>query len=76
MGMAYFGAAQWDQAIAYLDKALKKGSLKEPAHVKLTLGVAHLKKGQRDTARAEFKQVSADPILGKVATAWQVRSHN
>jgi tetratricopeptide (TPR) repeat protein len=76
MGMSYFGAEQWDLAIPYLEKALKKGGLKDPAHVKLTLGVAHLKKGQRDTARTEFKSVSSDPALGKVAAAWQVRSFN
>jgi len=76
IGMSYFGAQQWDQAIAYLEKAIKKGGLKEAGHVKLTLGVAYLKKGQRDAARAEFKQVNADPILGKVASAWQVRSYN
>jgi uncharacterized protein HemY len=76
LGMSYFGAQQWDQAISYLEKALKKGGLKETAHVKLTLGEAQLQKGQRDSARGEFKQVHADPMLGKVAAAWQVRSNN
>jgi tetratricopeptide (TPR) repeat protein len=76
MGMAYFGAEQYDQAINFLEKAIKKGGLKETAHVRLTLGVAHLQKGQRDAARTEFKAVSADPVLGKVAGAWQIRSFN
>jgi tetratricopeptide (TPR) repeat protein len=76
MGMAYFGAEQYEQAIGFLDKAIKKGGLKEPAHVRLTLGVAHLQKGQRDAARSEFKAVAADPVLGKVASAWTLRSFN
>jgi hypothetical protein len=76
MGMAYFGAEQYDQAISYLEKSLKKGGIKEPAHVKLTLAIAQLRKGQRDSARNGFKSVSADPVLGKVAAAWIVRSYN
>jgi tetratricopeptide (TPR) repeat protein len=76
MGLSYFGAEQWDQAISYLEKAVKKGGLKDTANVKLTLGIAQLKKGQRDAARTEFKAVSADPVLGKVASAWTIRSFN
>lgn len=76
LGMAYFGAEQYDQAITHLEKAIKKGGLKEPAHVKLTLGIAQLRKGQRDAARTAFKSVSSDPVLGKVASAWTIRSFN
>jgi hypothetical protein len=76
LGMGYFGAEQWDQAIVQLEKAVKKGGAKDPAHVKLTLGIAQLKKGQRDAARATFKSVASDPVLGKVASAWTLRSYN
>ena len=76
MGMAYFGAQQYDQAINYLDKAVKKGSLKETAHVRLTLGEAQLAKNQRDAARANFKAAESDAALGKVAAAWMIRSYN
>lgn len=76
LGMAYFGVEQYDQAIPYLEKGLKKAGVKEPAHVKLTLAIAQLKKGQRDSARAIFKSLSSDPVLGKVAATWLVRSYN
>jgi predicted Zn-dependent protease len=76
LAMGYFGAEQYDQAITQLEKAIKKGGAKEPAHVKMILGIAQLKKNQRDAARTTFKSIASDPVLGKVATAWTLRSYN
>ena len=75
-GMIYFGCGQYDQAIAQLDKGIKKGGAKEIANAKLALGIAQLRKGERDVARATFKSVASDQVLGKVAAAWTVRSYN
>lgn len=76
LGFAYFGAEKYDQASNYLEKAIKKGGLKDLPNVKLTLGIAELKKGQRDAARSLFRAVSHDDVLGKVAAAWILRSYN
>jgi Tfp pilus assembly protein PilF len=76
LAMGYFGAAEYDQTITQLEKAIKKGGAKEPAHVKMILGIAQLKKNQRDAARTTFKSIASDPVLGKVATAWTLRSYN
>jgi tetratricopeptide (TPR) repeat protein len=74
LGMIYFGCEQNDQAIANLDKGLKKGGGKQPANAKLALGIAQLRKGDRESARSTFKSLSADKSLGKVAGVWLLRT--
>ena len=76
VGNIHFGNEQYDQAIKYLESALKKGGLKDMGTVEMTLGIAQLKKGQRDQARATFKSIPADSQLNKVADAWILRSYN
>lgn len=77
LGLSYFGAQDYDQAVALLEQGLKKGGAKDAAaHAKLTLGVAQLRKGQRDAARATFRSLSNDASVGKVASAWTLRSFN
>jgi tetratricopeptide (TPR) repeat protein len=76
VGMIQFGCQQYDQAIANLDKGIKKGGGKDPANAKLVLGIAQLKKGERDSARNTFKALSNDKVLGKIASTWTIRSYN
>lgn len=76
LGLSYFGVENYDQAIRFLEDGLKKGGAKDAAHAKLTLGVAQLRKGQRDAARATFRSLNGDAAVGKVASAWVLRSFN
>lgn len=75
-GLAYFGGGNYDQAIAFLEKGIKKGGVKDTTHAKLTLGVAQLRKGQREAARSTFRSLSSDAVVGKVASAWMLRTFN
>jgi len=76
LGMSYFGAENYDQAIEYIEKGLKKGGVQDTVSAKMTLGVAQLRKGQRDAARATFRSLSNDASVGKVAQAWVLRSYS
>jgi tetratricopeptide (TPR) repeat protein len=76
LGLAHFGAENYDQAITHLEQGIKKGGAKDLAHAKLTLGVAQLRKGQRDSARATFRSLGNDDSIGKIASAWMLRSYN
>lgn len=76
LGTIHFGNGQYDQAITFLEKGIKKGGVKELANTKLILGIAQLRKGEKEAARATFKSVSSDQDLGKVAAAWMIRSYN
>lgn len=76
LGMIHFGCARYGEAIAALTKGLNKGGLTDAAHARLVLGIAQLRSGKRDEARATFKQLSSDKRLGKVASAWILRSYS
>jgi tetratricopeptide (TPR) repeat protein len=76
IGMTHYGSEQYDQAIKSLDTAIKKGGLKDVGTAKMTLGIAYLRKGQRDQARATFKSLAGDSQLAKAAAAWTLRTYN
>lgn len=76
LGMIHYGCGQNDQAIANLEKGIKKGGGKSPSNAKLVLGIAQLHKGDRESARSTFKALSNDKALGKVASVWTLRSYN
>jgi tetratricopeptide (TPR) repeat protein len=74
VGQTYFGYQQYDKAITWLNKALTKGGLKNPADTRLLLGIAQLKAGHKDDAVKTFKQVKGDPTLERLANLWVIRS--
>ena len=76
LGLAYFSYDMYDQAIQALDKGIKKGGLKNPDEYRIALGIAQLRKGQREQARTTFKTIPDDSPMAKVANLWELRSYN
>lgn len=74
VGRAYLGYGQYDKADDQLTKGLSKGSLKNEADARLTLGIAQLKSGHKDDAVKTFKSVKGDPALEKLASLWTLHS--
>jgi len=76
LGLAYFSNDMDDQAIEWLEAGLKKGGMKEPDNYRMALGVAYLRKGNKDQARATFAAVQAGSPLAKAANLWTIRTYN
>ena len=76
LGQAYLSYDQLDEAIASLERGLKKGSVTDVDETQISLGIAHLKKGQRDQARQAFKAVKSDSKWGSLADLWYVRTQS
>lgn len=70
LGEAYMGYGRYPEAIEALERGIKKGGLKKPDQAQIALGLAYLRSGQEEKARAAFKQVSADSELGRIASLW------
>ncbi len=70
VGRAYLGYGQYDKAVDQLSKGLAKGSVKNEADARLTLGIAQLKGGHKDDAMKTFKSVKGDPALERLANLW------
>ncbi len=74
VGRAYLGYGQYDKAVEQLSKGLTKGSVKNEADVRLTLGIAQLKAGHKDDAVKTFKSVKGDPALERLANLWTLHA--
>jgi len=76
LGQAYLSYGQYDEAIAALERGIKKGSVTDADDAQISLGIAHLKKGQKDQARQAFKTVKADSKWSSLAELWTVRTQS
>jgi len=74
VGLAYLGYSQYDKAAEFLDKGLKKGSVKNEPEARLLLGIAQLKSGKKDDAMKSFKAVKGDANLERLANLWSLRA--
>ena len=74
IGRAYLGYGQDDKAVDQLSKGLSKGSVKNEADARLTLGIAQLKAGHKDDALKTFKAVKGDPALERLASLWGIHA--
>jgi len=70
VGRAYLGYGQYDKAVEFLTKGLKKGGLKSDAEAHLLLGIAQLKSGHKEDAVKAFRQVKGDAPLERIANLW------
>jgi hypothetical protein len=70
LGEAYASYGRYDEAIAAYDKALAKGGLKSPEQVKLGLGVALLRAGNRSRAKEIYASIADDKGVGQIANLW------
>lgn len=70
LGETYYGYGRYPEAIEALERGIKKGGLTKPDQAQIALGIAYLRSGQADKAKAAFKQVPADSELGRIASLW------
>ena len=70
MGLAYLSYAQYEKAADQFNKAVTKGSLRNPAETQLLLGIADLKSGHKEDAVKAFKAVKGDAVLERLAGLW------
>lgn len=76
LGEVYLGYGQYPQAIAALERGIKKGGLKKADQAQIALGIAYLRSNQADKARAAFKAVPAESELGRMASLWAIHAAN
>ena len=76
LGQAYLSYGMIDEAIAALERGIKKGGVTDIDEAQISLGIAFLKKGQKDQARQAFKAVKADSKWADLAELWTVRTYS
>ena len=75
LGQAYLSYGMYDEAIAALQSGIKKGGVTDADEAQISLGIAQLKKGQKDQARQSFKAVKADSKWADLAGLWAIRTY-
>ena len=76
VGQAYLSYGMYDEAIAAIQAGLKKGGVTDTDEAQISLGIAQLKKGQKDAARQAFKAVKAYGKWADLAALWVLRTYN
>jgi tetratricopeptide (TPR) repeat protein len=75
LGQAYLSYGMYDEAIAAIQAGLKKGGVTDADEAQISLGLAQMKKGQKDAARQTFKAVKADSKWADLAGLWSIRTY-
>jgi tetratricopeptide (TPR) repeat protein len=75
LGHAYLTYDQYDQAITALERGIKKGGVTDMDEAQVLLGIALLKKGQKDQARQAFNAVKDGSKWNDLSDLWVLRSH-
>lgn len=76
LGQAYLSYGMLDEAIAALQRGIKKGGVTDIDEAQISLGIAYLKKGQKEQARQAFKSVKADGKWADLGELWSVRTYS
>lgn len=74
LGRAYLAQRQYDQAIAALQRGLRKGKLHDPGSARVLLGIAYLKKQQPQKAQDALAAVDANSEWHDLAELWSLRA--
>jgi tetratricopeptide (TPR) repeat protein len=69
-GRTYFGAGQYPQAIALLNKSAKMGN--SAAEANLFIGLTHLKMANKAAAVAAFKAIPAGSVYSDIGSLWNL----
>jgi tetratricopeptide (TPR) repeat protein len=75
LGQAYLSYGMYDEAIAAIQGGIKKGGVTDIDEAQVSLGLAQLKKGQKDAARQTFKTVKPDSKWADLAGLWTLRTY-
>jgi tetratricopeptide (TPR) repeat protein len=74
LGQAYLSYGMFDEAIDALKKGIAKGGVTDVDEAQISLGIAYLRKGQKDLARQTFKTVKAESKWHNLAELWEIRT--
>jgi tetratricopeptide (TPR) repeat protein len=74
LGQAYLSYGMFDEAIAALQRGIKKGGVTDVDEAQISLGIAYLRKGQKDQARQAFKAVKAESKWHALGELWELRA--
>jgi tetratricopeptide (TPR) repeat protein len=76
LGQAYMSYGQYDEAVAAIERGIKKGGLTDVDEAQVSLGIAYWKKGQKEQARQAFKAVKPESKWNDLAELWALRSQS
>lgn len=76
MGDAYLSYGQFDEAIASLERGIKKGGVTDADEAQISLGIAYLEKGQKEKAREAFKAVKSGSKWADLAEMWSIHAQS
>ena len=76
LGQAYLSYGMYDEAIAALERGIKKGSVTDLDEAQISLGIAYMKKGQRDQARNAFRAIKGESKWAALAELWTIRTQS
>lgn len=74
LGQAYLSYGRYDDAIKAMQEGIAKGGLLDADDAQINLGIAYLKKGDKEQARKAFQAVSADSRWTNLAQLWALRT--
>jgi tetratricopeptide (TPR) repeat protein len=74
LGQAYLSYGQYDEAIAAIERGLKKGNVMDTEEAQMALGIAHFKKGQKDQARKAFGTIKDGSKWDALSDLWILRT--
>ena len=74
LGQAYLSYGMYDEAIGALQRGIKKGGVTDVDEAQISLGIAYLKKGQKDAARQAFRAVNGESKWHDLAEMWEIRT--
>jgi tetratricopeptide (TPR) repeat protein len=74
LGQAYLSYNQFDEAIGALQRGIRKGGVTDADEANISLGIAYLKKGQKEQARQAFGAVKDGSKWSELAELWAIRS--
>jgi tetratricopeptide (TPR) repeat protein len=75
LGQAYLSYGEIDKAIAALEKGIAKGGVTDVDEAQISLGIAYMKKGQKEQARSAFKAVKQGK-WSDLAELWTIRTQS
>jgi tetratricopeptide (TPR) repeat protein len=74
LGQAYLSYGKYDEAIAAIERGIKKGGVTDIDDAQVSLGIAYMRKGQKDQARQAFGTVKDESKWNDLAELWTIRT--
>jgi tetratricopeptide (TPR) repeat protein len=74
LGQAYLSYGKYDEAIAAIERGIKKGGVTDIDDAQVSLGIAYMRKGQKDQARQAFQAVKDESKWNDLAELWTIRT--